>query len=165
MGIRFYMNDDAVFHVRNIVKDDIKKISDIEQAIFSDPWTEPIFKAYLEDNFYFLALAGVFKGELVAYSFCRLILDELHLDNIAVENQFRRRGLGNIMVWILLKIASLQEIKYVHLEVRKSNRAAISLYEKYGFKKVGIRPQYYADNNEDALLMTKQLSKKRSFYI
>lgn len=164
-GIRFFLNDDTVFYVRNIIKNDVKKISLIEEAIFSDPWNEPIFKAYLEDNFYFLALAGMCNGEIAAYSFCRIILDELHLDNIAVENSYRRRGLGNIMIWILLKIASVHEIKYMHLEVRKSNIAAISLYEKYGFKKVGIRPHYYSDNNEDALLMTKELSTNRSFHI
>ncbi len=165
MGIRFFLNNDTVFYIRNIVKDDVKKISLIEQKIFRDPWTEQIFRSYLDDNFYFWALAGIFNQEIAAYLFCRVILDEVHLDNLAVENSNRRCGVGNIMVWILLKIASVQEIRYVHLEVRKSNIAAISLYEKYGFKKVGICSQYYADNDEDALLMTKELSKNRSLYI
>ncbi|MBD3287422.1 ribosomal-protein-alanine N-acetyltransferase [candidate division KSB1 bacterium] len=156
-GIRFRLKDDKDFCVRNIGKNDIDTISRIEKSVFSDPWTEMIIKTYLEDDYYFLAFLGQISNEVVSYSFCRMILDELHIDNLAVRKEYRRLGLGTIMVWMLLKVAKIRDVNRAYLEVRISNGSAISLYEKFGFRKVGVRPRYYADNNEDAFLMTKEL--------
>ncbi len=84
-----------------------------------------------------------------------LIIDECHITNIAVHPYYRRLGIGNILMNEIIEICKKYNITGITLEVRESNTAAKSLYYKYGFKDSGIRKGYYADNNENALLMWK----------
>ena len=83
-----------------------------------------------------------------------LTLDEAHIVTIAVRESHRGRGLGELLLIAAIALATLNDQDVVTLEVRASNQAAQTLYEKYGFKKVGVRHRYYSDNREDAVIMT-----------
>jgi ribosomal-protein-alanine acetyltransferase len=88
------------------------------------------------------------------------IVDELHILNVVVEPTLRRRGLGRALLRRSLEEASAAGLDVVHLEVRASNRAALSLYEGHGFQPVGVRPRYYSDG-DDAVLMSLRLDVGR----
>jgi len=82
--------------------------------------------------------------------------DEAHIVTIAVRESHRGRGIGELLLIAAIELATLNDREVVTLEVRASNQAAQALYEKYGFRSVGIRPRYYSDNHEDAVLMTTE---------
>jgi ribosomal-protein-alanine N-acetyltransferase len=82
--------------------------------------------------------------------------DEAHIVTIAVRETHRGRGIGELLLIAAVTLATLNEREVVTLEVRASNQAAQALYEKYGFKEVGIRHRYYSDNHEDAVIMTTE---------
>jgi len=83
-----------------------------------------------------------------------LTLDEAHIVTIAVRESHRGRGIGELLLIAAIALATLNDREVVTLEVRASNQAAQALYEKYGFRKVGVRHRYYSDNHEDAVIMT-----------
>jgi len=83
-----------------------------------------------------------------------LIADEAHIVTIAVRDGYRRRGIGELLLIAAIELALMNERDVVSLECRASSEAAIALYDKYGFQRLGIRPHYYSDNREDAIIMT-----------
>ena len=83
-----------------------------------------------------------------------LTLDEAHIVTIAVRESHRGRGIGELLLIAAIALATLNDQDIVTLEVRASNQAAQALYEKYGFKRVGVHHRYYSDNHEDAVIMT-----------
>ena len=90
---------------------------------------------------------------LAGYAGLWLMIDEAHITTIAVRPQFRRRGLGELLLVALTEIAMDINARWLTLEVRVSNEGAQALYRKYGFKPAGVRHRYYSDNHEDALIM------------
>ncbi len=91
---------------------------------------------------------------IVGYLGLWYMVDEAHIVAIATHPAYRRRGIGERLLARALELARERDIKTVTLEVRVSNEPAQRLYEKYGFRRVGLRPRYYTDNGEDALIMT-----------
>ena len=85
-----------------------------------------------------------------------LIVDEAHIVTIAVRDDYRRRGIGELLLIAAIELALMNERGSASLECRVSNDAAIALYEKYRFRRLGIRPRYYSDNREDAIIMTAE---------
>jgi len=85
-----------------------------------------------------------------------LMPDEAHIVTIAVRESHRGRGIGELLLIAAIELATLDDRDIVTLEVRASNQAAQALYEKYGFKRVGVRQRYYSDNHEDAVIMTTE---------
>lgn len=98
-------------------------------------------------------LGGQVPGIIVGYGGCWIIAGEAHISIIAVHPNFRRRGLGEVLLASMLQRASALQSDYSVLEVRESNLTAQALYEKYEYEVVGRREKYYRDNSEDALLM------------
>ncbi len=131
--------------------DDIIKVE--EKAYGEHHWSKESFFNELNNDLakYFCALDE--NGTLTGYCGCWQILEEAHITNIAVSPDFRRRRIGEALLTAIIKSCYKEKIKYLTLEVRVSNEPAIKLYEKYGFKSLGIRKGYYQDNNEDALIM------------
>jgi ribosomal-protein-alanine acetyltransferase len=93
---------------------------------------------------------------IVGYAGLWLMVDEAHVTTFAIHPDHRRQGLGERLLLALLDIAIERGASEATLEVRLSNLPARRLYEKFGFRPVGIRPRYYTDNNEDALIMTTE---------
>ena len=95
------------------------------------------------------------------------LTEEAHITAIAVKESWRGQGLGEVLLGGAIETAMRRKSRVVTLEVRVSNHGAIALYEKYGFKRVGVRKRYYSDNREDANIMTTEpilsLSYQRKF--
>lgn len=91
---------------------------------------------------------------IVGFAGLWFMVDEAHLTTIAVREAYRRRGIGELLLIATIDLATERGARVMTLEVRVSNIVAQSLYQKYGFSKVGLRPGYYTDTKEDALLMT-----------
>jgi [ribosomal protein S18]-alanine N-acetyltransferase len=90
---------------------------------------------------------------IIAYGGLWLMVDEAHVTSVAVRPEFRGRGLGELIMLVLLDVAMSKNARWMTLEVRMSNTSAQALYKKLGFRDAGVRPRYYTDNNEDAVIM------------
>lgn len=137
-------------------KSHIDGIMEIEKDSFAIPWSRAAVEKELSNN---LAIYAVVKenDKVVGYGGMWHVVNEGHITNIAVHKDYRRKGIGNIIVNKLIEIAEEKEMIGLTLEVRKSNLPALELYKKNGFKLEGIRPEYYEDNKEDAYIMWKYL--------
>jgi ribosomal-protein-alanine N-acetyltransferase len=133
---------------------DLEAVHAIERASFSVPWPDEAYRNELLTNrlaSYVVARAG---ETIVGFGGLWVMVDEAHITTFAVDPRWRRRGVGEWMLLALLDRATERHAREATLEVRLSNMPARRLYEKYGFRPVGIRPRYYSDNGEDALIMT-----------
>jgi len=137
---------------------DLDAVMAIEQLSFPAPWLRQAFADELARPWARLeVLRQVATDGVVAFCNYWLVADELHILNIAVHPDERRRGHAARLVRHILDEAGRNKARVVSLEVRVSNQAASELYRKFGFREVGRRPRYYADNGEDALLMDREL--------
>lgn len=133
---------------------DIDAVQRIERASFSIPWPPYAYRQEIETNrlaHYIVARAG---GEVVGFAGMWMMVDQAHVTTFAVDPAWRRQGIGARMALALLRMARTLGARNATLEVRLSNVAARRLYERFGFRPAGIRPRYYSDNGEDALIMT-----------
>lgn len=137
------------------INDDIKDISIIEKNSFSTPWSENAIKESMDAGtvFYVARINNI----VVGYMGLSKIVGEGYVTNIAVLPEYRRMGIGEKILQYAID-SSKDELEFISLEVRVSNNAAISLYEKFGFRNVGIRKRFYANPMEDAIIMTKYFS-------
>ena len=135
---------------------DLPAVHAIEQASFFPTWPEDAYRNELLTNKLATYLVARLDGVIVAFGGIWLMVDEAHITTFAVEPAWRRRSIGERLLVGLLDAAVARRAREATLEVRLSNVAARRLYEKYGFRPVGIRPRYYSDNGEDALIMTTE---------
>ena len=136
--------------------DDLDAIHGIELASFSSPWPPNAYRSELQTNRLASYLVARVDGEIVAYGGMWLMVDEAHITTFAVHPAWRRQRVGERLLLAFLDLAIARQAREATLEVRLSNIAARRLYEKYGFRPVGLRPRYYSDNGEDALIMTTE---------
>ncbi|MBN2258525.1 MAG: ribosomal protein S18-alanine N-acetyltransferase [Anaerolineaceae bacterium] len=138
---------------------DVNVVHALDVASFSLPWPERAYKFEVSQNPNSLPLVielkddksgWVIAGVLVIW----LILDEAHIGTIAIDAGKRRLGLAKRLLVEGLLMSSSEGAKTAYLEVRRGNLTAQELYRQFGFTIEGIRPRYYKDNNEDALLLT-----------
>jgi ribosomal-protein-alanine N-acetyltransferase len=135
---------------------DLPDILAIERESFPSPWTVGMFTRELDSSHSVCLTARInIKGKSVigAYIIFWLVADEVHLHNLAVKKEYKRQGIAFGLMEVMSEIAGKNEITAQTLEVRKSNIEAIKLYQKCGFVVKGIRPLYYTDTHEDALIM------------
>lgn len=143
-------------NIRRMVLEDPPWVHQIEVSCFSIPWSEKSFEDEMTKNPCARYFVAEVDGKLVGFAGVWLVLDEGHITNIAVLEEYRGKGIGEKLTKHLLQYAANLGVHYVTLEVRKSNMSAQSLYHKLGFIKVGVRKRYYEDNQEDALLMVNE---------
>jgi ribosomal-protein-alanine N-acetyltransferase len=136
--------------------DDLGEVQKIEQASFTTPWPENAYRSELMTNRLASYLVARAAGRIVAYGGMWLMVDEAHITTFAVHPAWRRQRIGERLLLAFMDLARDRHAREATLEVRLSNLAARHLYEKYGFRPVGLRPRYYSDNNEDALIMTTE---------
>ena len=140
--------------IREAVEDDIPRIQEIEREAISPPWSHGGLLAEIFRDNSFFALA-VDADTVMGFIILRHTADEGDLFQIAVDAAYRRRGAADALMSNALEWGWGRGIIVVYLEVRKSNAAAIALYEKHGFKKSSLRKRYYIDPVEDAIVMTR----------
>lgn len=132
--------------------DDLPVVAEIEQRVFSDPWSVPFFQGELDSPQTYARIAER-EGRLAGYSLAWLGEGEGHLGNIAVIPEARRHGVARALLEDLLREAHARRVRAITLEVRVSNDAAQGLYQAFGFRVAGVRRRYYRDTGEDALVM------------
>ena len=131
-------------------------IVELEKICFNDPWTMPMLEPELS-NPLSLWFVAVENGCVIGYIGSQTVLDAADMMNVAVAPQYRRQGIAEQLVLSLVSALRDDKVKFLSLEVRVSNMPAISLYEKLGFQQVGLRPGYYRNPKEDAIIMRKEL--------
>ena len=136
--------------------DDLPAIQVIERAAFSAPWPANAYKTELETNKLAHYLVVRVGDEIAGFAGLWLMVDEAHVTTFAIAPAWRRNHLAERLLVATFDIAIDRRATEATLEVRLSNLPARRLYEKFGFRPVGIRPRYYSDNNEDALIMTTE---------
>jgi [ribosomal protein S18]-alanine N-acetyltransferase len=132
---------------------DVEAVHQIEEATFAMPWSLNSFTDEMERNACARYLVAEENGEIVGYAGAWIIFEEGHVTNVAVEASRRGQGIGKALMAALMQYAANLGVKYLTLEVRKSNLAARKLYERFGFIQLSVRKRYYEDNGEDALLL------------
>jgi [ribosomal protein S18]-alanine N-acetyltransferase len=135
---------------------DIESVIAIERASFQFPWSTRFFLDELQVDCARSILAEV-EGRIVGYVLFWFLAEEVDIHNIAVHPDFRRRGIGRLLLEEVVAAARRQERLRVTLDVRFSNAPAQNLYRSFGFVIRGLRKGYYSDNGEDALVMALEL--------
>lgn len=136
--------------------DDLPAVHRIEQASFTSPWPEHAYESELATNRLAQYLVARVGDRIVGYGGMWLMVDEAHITTFAIHPAWRRRRIGERLLLAFLDLATDRGAHEATLEVRLSNLPARRLYEKYGFRPVGLRPRYYSDDDEDALIMTTE---------
>lgn len=132
--------------------DDVKDIANIENNSFSTPWSEKAIRESMDAGTIFYV--ACLNDKIVGYMGLSKIVGEGYVTNIAVLPEYRRLGIGEKILGYVIDNTKA-ELEFISLEVRVSNIAAISLYEKFGFERVGLRKRFYTNPQEDAIIMTK----------
>jgi len=144
---------------------DIPAVAGIEGAAFSEQWPHTAFEREISVNTAarYITLERVppaaapgNEGEAIGFAGLWLMLDEAHVVSVAVAPALQGHGLGRLLVHALVDVARRHQMSVATLECRESNAVARSLYRAYGFYEVGRRKRYYADNHEDAIIMTTE---------
>jgi len=135
---------------------DLDEVMAIERASFAYPWSSRFFHQEFEVECAHSILAEM-NGKIVGYVLFWLLPETVDIHNLAVRGEYRRRGVGRILLNKVIVEALRQSSARVTLEVRKSNLAAQKLYESAGFVATGVRKAYYSDDGEDALTMALDL--------
>ena len=133
----------------------IPQIERLEEQCFSMPWTAELLMSQLKDGQHEFIAAVAQEGIVLGYVGMMFVLDEGYISNVAVGPDYRRAGIADALIERLLTLCREHELSFVTLEVRSGNWPAVALYEKHGFKAVGLRKNYYERPREDALIMTK----------
>ena len=168
MSFRELQSLDGRFKLREMRLEDVHRVAAIDQISFPTPWSETTYRQELRENpAAHLYVAEEAKDhsnqrEVVGFVGFWFIVDEAHISTIAVHPDWRRIGLGRLILGYALQKAKTLGADLVTLEVRESNHAAIALYRDFGFELRGRRRGYYRDNDEDALVMFKdQLGQRQ----
>lgn len=132
---------------------DLPEMSEIEKECFNIPWTFDALSYDMLDNHMAVYFVAETDGKVVGYIGIWRILDECHINNVAVKPQYRRNHIGSALIERLLDYCKIENLNSQTLEVRQSNVPAIGLYSKFGFTSAGIRKGYYEDNGENAVIM------------
>lgn len=145
--------------IRDMTEEDIEQVMEIERKTFSTPWSKESFKMEITKNILAKYIVAEIDKKIVGYGGIWIIIDEGHITNIAVDKNYRGKGIGKLLIEGLIDVCREKNAKAITLEVRQSNEIAKSLYKQYGFKEAGVRPGYYSDNHEDAIIMWKQIER------
>lgn len=138
--------------IRRMQAQDIAAVAALERESFIDPWPQKAFEDALQQQKFMLPLVVERDGQISAYAIVVFVVDEVHINNIAVAAKFRRQGIAERLLQYIFDIFPDHQVAF--LEVRKSNKAAINLYRKFNFKVIDERRNYYSDG-ENALVMQR----------
>lgn len=156
------MNESQII-IRHAELADLDKILEIENASFSDPWSESMFLSHFNSKIG-VTLIALVNDEICGYVNAYVIAGdengeygEFEIANIAVSPDFRRMHIGDKLIEVMSDIASKERCTKAFLEVRESNHPAQRLYLKNGFVVTGIRKNYYSNPRENAILMMREI--------
>lgn len=138
--------------VRPMEYRDVEAVALLEKNCFSDPWSEHLLQSGLESSLDSY-LVWEEQKEIRGYCVLRTLADEGEIQRIAVDQNWRRRGIGRRLMESMVSLARMKGVREIALEVRAGNQGARKLYESYGFRQEALRKGYYRNPQEDALIM------------
>lgn len=141
--------------ISNMTISDFETISPIYNSDFDEFWSTDILKSELDNKNSFYIVAK-YNTELVGFAGLWKSVDDVHITNIVVKKNFRKKGIGTLLLKKLISLTKQLQFKELTLEVNSSNIPAIQLYSKFAFKILGTRKKYY-NNTDDAIIMTLYL--------
>lgn len=147
------IEQDIQIQFRSMVVDDIPRVLEVEHDAFPTPWPAQAFLDELTKNQFARYLVLEVDEVIAGYCGMWVIMDEAHITNIAIHSTYRGKGFGELLLRYAMEFSTLYGAEKMTLEVRASNQVAQQLYQKLGFEVTGLRPGYYSDNKEDALIM------------
>ncbi len=148
------------FSLRDMDNKHILRVAELEKMCFSQPWSaEALEESSLNGTRFIVAQKS---GDVAGYLGLNTVLDEGYITNIAVFPEYRRMGAAKLLLAAADEIATQEKLSFISLEVRVSNRAAVSLYKKCGYNTDGVRPGFYSLPNEDAIIMTKRFTDENT---
>jgi ribosomal-protein-alanine N-acetyltransferase len=136
---------------------DVEEVMEIERLSFKAPWTRQVFLEELQRDWAHLDVVRERGGGVVAFINHWLVRDEVHVLNLATHPEHRRHQHAERLMRHAIEFARAHRCRVITLEVRRSNLAAIHLYRRFGFRPVGVRPNYYVEDGEDAIVMLLDL--------
>lgn len=139
--------------IRPMRLSDIEAVSKLERRSMSLPWSSGAYVTEINNPNAHYLVAKAEDGALIGYGGIWVIMDEMHITTLAVDPEARGKKVGERILIVLLEEAMRRGATRATLEVRQSNRIAQNLYHKYGFREVAMRPRYYSDNGENAVIM------------
>lgn len=142
--------------IKYMAAEHVDGIMEIERDSFAIPWTRKSVEDELKNKLAIYVVA-MENDKVIGYGGMWHVVTEGHITNVAVHRDYRQKGVGDAIIKRMIEIAEEKEMIGLTLEVRKSNKAALGLYTKNGFKLDGIRKEYYEDNKEDAYIMWRIL--------
>lgn len=158
----------ARLEIRRMHPDDLDEVMVIERAAFRHPWSPELFRRELEHDWSTILVAvepltsAPYGGErIIGFLIFWLVHDEVHILNVAVAPEQRRKGVARLLMAETERRAHAAAASLLTLEVRRSNLAALDLYREFDYRAVGVRPNYYVDEGEDAIVMVKELHRGR----
>ncbi len=141
-------------NIKTMDESHLDGVCKIEQQCFAHPWSRDSIESELRnDNSVFLVMLEA--DRVIGYIGMNYVLDEGYIYNVAVDREFRCKGVATALINELVTYGKKHSFAFLTLEVRESNLAARSIYSKFGFIKVGERKNYYSEPTENAVLMTK----------
>jgi ribosomal-protein-alanine N-acetyltransferase len=153
--------------ITRMTEHDLLEVVEIEETTGLSRWGWAAYYAELQGvNRDLMLIARVARTPIIehqriaGYIVARESAGELHINNVAVRDQFRRRGVGSALLAQIINAAQQLKVNVAFLEVRNSNRAAQAMYEKHGFKAIARRADYYSDPREDAVVMSLVLGQR-----
>jgi [ribosomal protein S18]-alanine N-acetyltransferase len=145
------------FLLRQMTQEDMPAVIALEKSAFRNPWSPELLRRELDHDWSTILLVEEPQPDgsrvLLGLGIFWIVQDEVHVLNVAVAPEHRRRGVGRVLMDEVLARGRQRRCALATLEVRRSNEAAIGLYKSLGFRSVGVRPNYYVDEKEDALVM------------
>ena len=155
------LQETQAFEVRPMTAADLPRVLEIEQVAFRNPWSAELLRRELGHDWSTILVAEEpgQRGQmsLVGFVIFWIVHDELHILNVATAPEHRNRGVARLVLETTLDQGRRKRRTLATLEVRRSNAAALGLYRDFGFRPVGIRPNYYVDEGEDAIVMVLDL--------
>jgi len=155
-----HWEDRRLIHIRTSEPSDLSGLMRVERESFSMPWAEESVLSFLDDEAHRICFAATEDEEgvnVVGYLALQFVCDEAEICNIAVRPAFRGCGVGGMLIDRAVDFCARKAVNALHLEVRTHNTPAVKLYEKKGFRQVGLRRGYYEDSGEDALLFARPI--------
>ncbi|MBF7096608.1 ribosomal protein S18-alanine N-acetyltransferase [Alkalibacter mobilis] len=149
------MTSKKVIEITRMKLHDLDEIILLENRSFTIPWTRNMFEEELKNPLarYFVLWVD---SQIAGYGGIWLIFDEGHITNVAIHPNYRKIGLGKVLLEHMVDESKKEGVSEFTLEVRVGNTGALALYRSCGFEKAGIRKNYYSDNNEDAIIMWRK---------
>lgn len=133
---------------------DVDAVASVAASSFAQPWSREVFAEELSHPWSVLrVLRASASGPICAFVNVWLVRDEVHVLNLATTPACRRRGYASLLLEDVLAFARARDARFITLEVRRSNVAAQRLYKAFGFAAIGVRPRYYVEDDEDAVVM------------